>query len=130
MQFLLVYIREAHPSDERRGRGRGRGRGPEVKQPKTFEERTEVASECVENLKLSMPAVIDNMKNTAGTAYAGFPDRLFLVDKKGKIAYAGARGPRGFSPEKLEDSIKAVLKNKGVAPRKSTKNKKSQGRGN
>jgi len=56
-----------------------------------------------------MKILIDDMKNTAGTAYAGHPDRLFLVGKEGRIAYAGARGPRGFSPDELEDATREEL---------------------
>lgn len=35
-------------------------------------------------------------------AYAGWPERLVIVDVEGKIAYTGAPGPWGFKPSELE----------------------------
>ena len=102
MQFLLVYIREAHAAD---GRSPNYG-GPLVEEPITTEERDAVASTCVADLGLDMiPAVLDRIDDKVGAAYSGHPDRLYLVGKDGKIAYAGARGPFGFSPNELEMAI-------------------------
>lgn len=52
-----------------------------------------------------IPAVLDRIDDKVGAAYSGHPDRLYLVGKDGKIAYAGARGPFGFSPGELEMAI-------------------------
>ena len=82
---------------------------PDVKQPKSDEERREVASECVKSLKLSIPALIDGMDNKVGTAYAGFPDRIYIVGKDAKIAYKGEKGPKGFKPEEAEAALKKLL---------------------
>lgn len=49
------------------------------------------------------------MENAAERAYGAWPDRLYLVDTAGKIAYRGAPGPRGFKPEELEAALKALL---------------------
>ena len=46
------------------------------------------------------------MKNATATAYNAMPDRLFVVGIDGKIAYRGARGPRGFKPDELEAYLK------------------------
>jgi len=71
-----------------------------------------VAGECLKDLKLTIPCLVDDMKNTAQKAYAGWPDRLYLVGKNGKIAYKGEPGPRGFNPTDLEKAIKAELEKK------------------
>ena len=36
-------------------------------------------------------------------AYAGWPIRLMVVDEKGKIAFDGGKGPKGFEADKLGD---------------------------
>ena len=104
VEFFVVYIREAHASDSRRP-------DPvlDVKQPKTFGERLGVANTCRSDLGLELPMLIDGLKNTTEAAYGAWPDRLFLVDTKGVLAYRGAPGPRGFKPAELEAAIKRML---------------------
>lgn len=53
--------------------------------------------------------VIDGIDDKANSSYAAHPDRLYLVNKAGRIAYAGGRGPQGFLPNELEDSIREEL---------------------
>ena len=38
-------------------------------------------------------------------AYAALPDRLYLIDAEGRIAYKSGQGPMGFKPEELEAAI-------------------------
>ncbi len=80
-----------------------------MKDPKTDEERSKVASDCVKALKLTLPCVIDDMKNTAQQAYAGWPDRYYVVDKDGKIAYKGEPGPKGFKTGECESALKKLI---------------------
>lgn len=76
----------------------------------TLDERSAVATTCVQALELSaIPTVVDGMDNAVATAYAAAPDRLYLVAKDGTIAYRGGRGPWGFLPDELEAAIKAAL---------------------
>ena len=83
---------------------------PIVEEPLTVEERLTVAKRCDARLDLSpFTVVIDDIEDTASTAYAALPDRLYLVDKEGRVAYAGGRGPREFFPNELEDSIREEL---------------------
>jgi hypothetical protein len=104
----MVYITEAHAIDGsspmvRRG-------SPLIEEPISFDERYEIAGQCVVGLSLQrIPAVVDGIDNKVGSAYQGHPDRLYLVGVDGRIAYAGGRGPRGFDPNALEGSIKVEL---------------------
>ena len=99
VEFFIVYIREAHPNRE-------------YPQPKTFDERVGIADTMCSKLEISIPTLIDGMENKTGTAYAGFPDRIYLVGRDGKIAYKGARGPFGFKPPELDAAIEKELSRK------------------
>ena len=81
--------------------------------PKTFHERTEVASSCAKKLHYTMPMLIDDMKDSTARNYGGYPARLYLVGKDGKVVYQGGPGPRGFKPDELEEQLKKVL---GASP--------------
>lgn len=73
-----------------------------------MEERVAVAKNCYSDLGLTFPAIIDGMDNKVGNTYAGWPDRLYIVNKKGKIAYKGEKGPKGFKPLEMEKSLKKI----------------------
>jgi hypothetical protein len=109
VQFFIVYIREAHPSDGWQV-GKNTREGIEFKQPTTEAERLGIAKKACSALKLDLPTLIDGMDNKIGEAYAGWPDRLFVVDHEGKISFRGERGPRGFDPEAWETGIKEAIK--------------------
>lgn len=68
-----------------------------------------MASLCVKNLKLSIPTAIDDMNNSVEKVYAGWPDRIYVIDKNGYVAYKGAPGPRGFIPKDAEVVLKQLL---------------------
>lgn len=109
VEFFIVYIREAHPNDGRQVRANKQD-GVVYDTPKSYEERCKIASDCIKDLKLSLPALVDDMSDTAEKAYSGWPDRIFIVTKEGKIGYRGKRGPFGFkvgeAVEWLEKNIK------------------------
>jgi hypothetical protein len=79
--------------------------GVVFKQPTTDTERKAVATTCSTKLKLDMPMLLDGMDNTVGEAYAGWPDRLYVVDEKSLIAYKGGPGPDGFKPQEVDDCL-------------------------
>jgi hypothetical protein len=106
--FYLVYIREAHPTDGKQARA-NRNDGILFAQPTTFDERIGVSTKMCTGLRLDMPALVDGMDDKVAKAYNAFPDRLYLIDVDGVIAYQGPRGPKGFKPEELEASIVKLL---------------------
>ena len=104
VQFYVVYIREAHAIDSSSPLG-GDG-APIVEDPVTLEERQAVASVCMSKLSLEpMPALVDDMEDTANKAYSAWPDRLYLVGRDGRVAYHGGPGPFEFAPDELEEAI-------------------------
>ena len=42
-------------------------------------------------------------------AYGGWPDRLYLVGRDGRIAFQGGVGPDGFKPEELAAAVESEL---------------------
>jgi len=104
----VVYIQEAHPVD-------GWQVDPNVAegilyhQPTSTDEREAVAEACVLTMKLSIPTLIDDMANTVDLAYAALPDRLYLIDAAGRVAFKSGQGPWGFKPDDLEAAIERVL---------------------
>ena len=76
--------------------------------PKNFEEREYVAGACVRKLGIKFPAVIDGFDNRVEKAYTGWPDRIYLIDKNGRVAYKSKPGPFGFKPDELSDALKRI----------------------
>ena len=74
--------------------------------PKNMEEREAVAGACVRNLHIEIPALIDTIQNSTESDYTGWPDRLYVVDRDGRVAYKSRPGPFGFHPEEMEPQLK------------------------
>lgn len=104
VEFVAVYVREAHPTDGWRMSSNDRV-GVAIKQPKEREERAAAAQKCSGSLEITMPLVVDEIDDRVGHAYSGMPDRLYLVDRNGQVAYKSGRGPFGFKPGELEQSL-------------------------
>ena len=60
-------------------------------------------------LHLKTPLVVDEIDNRVGETYAAIPDRLYVIDREGRIAYRGGPGPFGFNPSEMEQSLLLLL---------------------
>jgi hypothetical protein len=118
VQFLSIYVREAHPKDGWWLGGPvtgtiqrlwGSPAATDVDDPKTIEERRAVAGRCEESLDYGIPTLVDEMDDAVNTAYAAWPTRLYLVDIGGVVIYRGGLGPWGFSATELGQSIEEYL---------------------
>ncbi len=107
-EFYVVYIQEAHPTDIWQMQSNIKEKVL-FSNPTNNDERVAVASSCVRNLHLKMPAILDPIDNATEHAYTGWPDRLYVIDRDGKIAYKSKPGPFGFNPKDMEDPLKKVL---------------------
>ena len=117
-EFLAVYVREAHPTDGARSPGNDKV-GISFRQPRSAAERAGVAKTCCAALHMTMPLLVDTMDDRVGHAYSGMPDRLYVIDRDGKVAYQGGRGPFGFKPGELEQSlVMLLLEQESVPPKK------------
>jgi hypothetical protein len=106
--FVSVYVREAHAVDGASSHANDRV-GIRIAQHRTVEERRNAARSCCGALHLSMPLLVDTLDDRVGHAYSGMPDRLYLIDARGTVAYQGGRGPMGYSPSELEQSLILLL---------------------
>jgi hypothetical protein len=81
----------------------------DIFQPKSLEERNKIARTCCSSLNITIPMVVDDMNDRIGHAYSGMPDRLYVIDAEGRIAYKGGRGPFGFRPAEMEQALAMAL---------------------
>jgi iodothyronine deiodinase-like protein len=79
-----------------------------VKSTATADERDHVAGVCLAKLGIELPALIDEPDNRVERAYTAWPDRLYVIDRGGKIAYKSAAGPFGFKPAEVADTLKKI----------------------
>ena len=77
--------------------------------PKNEEERAYIAGACVRKLGIKLPAVLDEFGNSTEAAYTGWPDRLYLIDSRGRIAYKSKPGPFGFQADELKEALVKLL---------------------
>ena len=71
-------------------------------QPRTLEHRMKIANDFVQRFRYRIPLAVDPMENPADRIYAGWPERFYIVDESGAIAYKGKTGPFGYHPEEVE----------------------------
>ena len=109
VEFFLVYVREAHPSD-----------GWQVdsnldnniifRQHQSLEEREQVANTCSLDLNMTIPILIEGMDNAIDEAYGAAPERLYVVGVDGTVAYHGGAGPHFFDVDEWEEAIASSVK--------------------
>lgn len=106
-EFFVVYIREAHPSNAWQIAINVR-QNVVFTDPRTIEERTSVAESCVRKLNIRIPALVDNLGDQVEAAYTAWPDRLYVIDSQGRVAFKSAPGPFGFKPKDMESVLSGL----------------------
>jgi len=104
----VVYILEAHPSDVWQMESNIRDQVV-FASPKNEEERAFVAGACVRKLGIKFPAVLDEFGDPTEQAYTGWPDRIYLIDGRGRIVFKSCPGPFGFKPDDLHAALVGLL---------------------
>jgi Iodothyronine deiodinase len=51
---------------------------------------------------------VDGIDNKVESAYTGWPDRLYLIDRGGKVLYKSKPGPFGFDPDLLSKAMQGL----------------------
>lgn len=102
-----MYIQEAHPTDAWQTTSNETD-NVLFADPRDYESRANVAGMCAVNLHIDFPAVVDTMDNRAERDYTAWPDRIYVVDRTGTIAYKSAAGPFGFSADELSRELERL----------------------
>ena len=98
--FITLYIKEAHPTDEWQMESNEK-EDVCYPQPKTTEARVAIAKDFQQRFHYAIPLLVDPITNDANALYAGWPERLYVIED-GVIVYKGGQGPFEFKPEELE----------------------------
>lgn len=77
--------------------------------PKNIEEKAEIGQMCVVKLGIEFPALLDSFDNATEVAYTGWPDRLYVIDRDGRIAHKSRPGPFGFKPEGVAEALRKLV---------------------
>jgi len=120
VEFIVVYVKEAHPSDKWwLGRTRtqrllhefsGNLARIDVAEPVTLEQRRRVAASCQANLFDGVvPLYVDTMGNDVNELYTARPTRIYFIGRNGRVLYNPGIGPFGFNPDHLEPVIQEYL---------------------
>lgn len=105
--FFLVYTREVRFENGTGIAHRRFGAPPDG--PESPASRAARARKLVRDFGLSMPVLVDGLDDEVTRVFGGYPLRLYLVGKDGRIVYQGAHGPYAFQPSELEDAIRQEL---------------------
>jgi hypothetical protein len=102
-----VYIRDSHPVlGFRAPTNDRRGIGPE-QEPKTLADREKWACEDRQKMKCTIPVVMDTFDDKTLKAYDAFPQRVYVLDTKGKVVYSSA-GLVGFELDAVSKVVKSL----------------------
>ena len=104
VEFYLVYIQEAHASDAWQLEVNEK-ENVVYEDPQQYDDRANLAGTCSTNLGIEFPALVDTIENSTEVAYTAWPDRLYVIDAGGRIAYKSEAGPFGFKTEQLSEAI-------------------------
>jgi type I thyroxine 5'-deiodinase len=107
VELALVYIKEAHPGDEWQMDSNLES-DVVFDQPKTFEARTDLARTFVDQMEVETETFVDDIRNTAMACYAAWPERIYVIDREGRILYKGGVGPFYFKPEELREFLESM----------------------
>lgn len=104
--FLTIYVREAHPTDEWQMKSNVKD-DVCYAQPRNLSDRLAIANDFTKRFHYPLPFGVDDMNNAANDAYAAWPERLYIIDESGKIAYRGGMGPFHYNPSEVRSWLAA-----------------------
>jgi hypothetical protein len=90
-----VYVKETHPGMNF--------------QPRTFEERIQLYKEYQQEYGMTIPTLVDNMKNEWLELYAPGPTGCILIDKRGIVVYTIQFVMSGNSYNTIDNEVSKLL---------------------
>lgn len=74
IEFLFVYVREAHP-------------GERIAAHRSMREKIDTARQLRDEEEIVMPVLVDDVRGSIHRKYSRLPNPAFLVDKAGRVAF-------------------------------------------
>jgi peroxiredoxin len=74
VQFLFVYVREAHP-------------GEELPAHQSMDDKIRAAEVLRDEDDVEMPIVVDDLRGSIHKKYSKLPNATFIIDKSGRVAF-------------------------------------------
>ena len=81
-EFVYIYIKEAHPEDE-----------------------WQMDSNAEDEVVYNQPTTMDERLEVANACYAAWPERLYVIEQGGTIAFKGGIGPYFFDPDEVREFL-------------------------
>ncbi len=92
VQFLFVYVREAHP-------------GEEIPAHEEMEDKVRAAEILRQEDEIEMPIIVDGLGGPIHRRYGRLPNPTYLIDKSGRIAFRCLWTQPGI----VEDALESLL---------------------
>ena len=74
VEFLFVYVREAHPGEKRPPH-------------KTWEDKVAAAEEFRDEEDIEMPIIVDDLTGRIHRKYGTLPNPTYIIDRSGRVAF-------------------------------------------
>lgn len=107
-EFLMVYVQEAHTEE---GWQSSVNQRENISLPpsKTLDQKEQNAAICSRKLDLKFPVVIDGLDRKVESAYAGWPSAVYVLDKKGRVAWRSRLGEVELSTTDMDRAIQQTV---------------------
>ena len=109
VDFKIVYIRDTHPVLGFRAPTNDRKGIASDQEPKTLADREKWACEDRKKMMCTIPVVMDTMDDKTMRAYDAFPQRVYVLDRSGKVVYSSS-GLVGFDWESVTKVVQSLEK--------------------
>jgi len=92
VEFLFVYVREAHPGDE-------------LPAHDSLDDKVRAAELLRQEEDIDMPIIVDELNGAIHRKYGKLPNATFIIDKSGRVAFKCLWTQPGVVEEALEELL-------------------------
>lgn len=104
VQFMMVYLLEAHASDEW-----PLGSEPLVPASRSLDQRACNARRFRDEAGVRVPMYLDSMSDSFHKNFAAWPERFFVVSADGTVCFVAQPVPGGYDHDAIFGHIEMVL---------------------
>lgn len=108
INFLCVYIKEAHADDEDQV-AKNLKDGIIYNKPTSDDARAEIAAACMLRFNFSFPMVLDAIDDATEDVYVAQPERLYVLDENGVITWKCGLCPQYFDIDAYQEALVRML---------------------